>query len=100
MLTQEHVDVKDEIVDSGVELTPEVAAFEYLDGYQLLITFENGEKRIFDARPFLDHSPMSRQLLVDGYFQEAFCSDGTIEWPNGLNFCQDTFYDLGMPVED
>jgi len=100
MLTQECVDVDDEIIDSGTELTPEVASFTHLDGFQLLITFENGEKRIFDAGPFLDRSPLSRQLLAGGYFHKAFCSNGTIEWPNGLNFCQDTFYGLGIPIDD
>ena len=50
MLTQEYATVIDEVVDSGIELTPEVDSFEYLDNFRLLITFENGEQRIFDAR--------------------------------------------------
>ena len=95
-LTRDYVD----IVDSGVELTPEVVDFTYLDGFQLLITFENGEKRIFDVEPYLDRSPMTRPLRGIDYFHQALCSDGTIEWPNGLNFCQDTFYGLGIPVGD
>jgi hypothetical protein len=100
MLLQDYIDTDDEIVDSGVELTPEVVAFTHLDGFRLLVTFENGERRIFDAEPFLNRSPMSQQLLSADYFHKAFCSDGTIEWPNGLNFCQDTFYCLGIPVAD
>ena len=101
MIFQEvQIDTDDEIVYSGVELIPEVVSFTYLDGFRLLITFENGERRIFDAEPYLGRSPMSRQLLSEDYFHKAFCSHGTIEWPNGLNFCQDTFYGLGIPVVD
>ena len=100
MLTQSYIDTNDEMIDSGVALTPEVVSFTYLDGFRLLITFDNGEKRVFDTEPFLHRSPMSRQLLSDDYFHKAFCADGTIEWPNGLNFCQDTFYGFGIPVDD
>ena len=100
MLLHAPIDTDNEIVDSGIEVTPDVVSFAYLDGFQLLITFENGTKRIFDTEPFLNESPMSQQLLAIDYFHQAFCSNGTIEWPNGLNFCQDTFYGFGVPVED
>jgi hypothetical protein len=90
----------DEIVDSGVAVTPRVMSFTYLDGFRLLITFKNGEKRVFDVEPYLDKSPMTKLLHSVEYFHQAFCSGGTIEWPNGLNFCQDTFYEMGIPVAD
>ena len=99
MLLQPPIDT-DEIIDSGVAVTPKVTSFAYLDGFRLLITFRNGEKRVFDVEPYLDKSPMTRPLRSAEYFHQAFCSDGTIEWPNGLNFCQDTFYELGIPVDD
>ena len=94
------VDWDDKIIGSGVEMTPEVVSFTYLDGFRLLITFENEEKRIFDVEPYLDKSSLTRPLRSTDYFRQAFCSEGTIEWPNGLNFCQDTFYGLGIPVGD
>ena len=100
MLLQAPVSTNGETVDSGVEVTPKVVSFTYLDGFQLMITFKNGEKRIFDVEPYLDKSPMTRPLCSIDYFHQAFCSGGTIEWPNGLNFCQDTFYGLGIPVDD
>ncbi|WP_227762490.1 DUF2442 domain-containing protein [Zhaonella formicivorans] len=31
-----------------------VKGVEPLNDYQLLLTFENGEKRIFDMKPYLD----------------------------------------------
>ena len=100
MLLNAPIDMDADIVDSGVEVTPKVVSFSHLDGFRLLITFINGEKRIFDVEPYLDKSPMTRPLRNVDYFHQAFCSGGTIEWPNGLNFCQDTFYELGVPVAD
>jgi len=102
MLLQAPINVitDDGIVDSGIEVTPKVVSFSYLDDFRLLITFKNGEKRIFDVEPYLDKSPMTRLLRNADYFHQAFCSGGTIEWPNGLNFCQDTFYGLGIPAGD
>jgi hypothetical protein len=100
MLVQDYIETDDEIVDSGVELTPEVVSFTYLNGFRLLISFENGEKRVFDVGPYLNESPMTQPLRSVDYFRQAFCSGGTIEWPDGLNFCQDTFYGLGVPVSD
>lgn len=62
--------------------------------YKLTITFENGEKRLFDVTPFLDKVIFS-ELKDINYFKKAKVAFGAIEWPHEQDFSKDTLYMLG-----
>ena len=69
----------------------DVVKFDYLDGYKLLLTFENGEIKEFDCGPLMDEKPF--QVLKDmNYFKKAKIDYGTLVWPNEIDIAPETLY--------
>ncbi len=68
-----------------------VKSIEFLEFPKLEITFNTNEKKIFDLSPYLDKG-VFQQLKDISYFKTARVVNGTIEWPNGQDFCPDTLY--------
>ena len=54
---------------------------EPLNDYKLLLTFENGEKRIFDVSPYLDEG-IFQELKNEEKFRAVRVSFDSIEWCN------------------
>ncbi|OXS25269.1 MAG: hypothetical protein BI182_05930 [Acetobacterium sp. MES1] len=54
---------------------------EPLNDYKLLLTFENGEKRIFDVSPYLDKG-IFQELKNEEKFRTVRVSFDSIEWCN------------------
>jgi len=54
---------------------------EPLNDYKLLLTFENGEKRIFDVSPYLDKG-IFQELKNEDKFKTVRVSFDSIEWCN------------------
>ncbi len=82
--------MEDKII-SGTPLGPRVTEVTPMEDYKLLLTFTNGENRIFDAMPLLDiavFKPLSNKL----FFQSVNVSYGTIVWPQDIDYCPDTLY--------
>jgi len=52
-----------------------------LDDYLLLLTYENGEKRKFDVKPYLDLG-IFKELKDKTVFNTVRKSFDTIEWAN------------------
>jgi hypothetical protein len=61
-------------------------------GYQLLLEFENGEKRIFDMTPYMDKKPFL-QLKGSPLFAKAYVDYGTVVWPGNIDIAPETLYD-------
>ncbi len=70
-----------------------------LKDYRLLITFDNGEERVFDVRPYLDKGVFS-ELRETGRFNAVRVSFDTVEWPNGADLCPEVLYEESIPVAD
>ncbi|MGZ5207665.1 MAG: DUF2442 domain-containing protein [Sulfuricurvum sp.] len=69
----------------------DVVAFDYLDKYKLLLTFENGEIKEFDCSMIFDEKPF--QVLKDmNYFKRAKIDYGTLVWPNDIDIAPETLY--------
>ena len=69
----------------------DVVKFDYLDGYKLLLTFENGEIKEFDCGTLMDEKPF--QVLKDmNYFKRAKIDYGTLLWPNEIDIAPETLY--------
>ena len=69
----------------------EVCAVEACAGYILNLTFNTGERRQFDMRPFL-HYPVFRRLENPGFFALARVDYGTVTWPGDIDIAPETLY--------
>ncbi|MDQ3393867.1 MAG: DUF2442 domain-containing protein, partial [Bacteroidota bacterium] len=60
--------------------------------YLLLLTFENGEKRQFDVKPYL-HIGIFQELKDESLFKTVRKSFDTIEWANAADFDPEFLYE-------
>ena len=63
-----------------------------LSDYQLELTFENGEVRIFDVKPYLDTGVFGA-LKDENYFRQVKVSFDTIGWPNGIDLDPEVLFE-------
>jgi hypothetical protein len=68
------------------------------DNYLLLLTFENGEKRQFDVKPYL-HLGIFQELKDERLFKTVRKSFDTIEWENEADFDPEFLYEKSEKVE-
>jgi hypothetical protein len=61
------------------------------DDYSLLLVFDSGEQRLFDARPYLDKGVFV-ELRDLAYFKQAMIAFGTVVWPNHQDIAPETLY--------
>jgi hypothetical protein len=68
-----------------------------IEKYRLLITFDNGEQRVFDVTPYLD-SVFFAPLRNLSIFKAARINPLTVEWPGDIDFCPDELYVNSKPA--
>ena len=74
-------------------MNPRVKEVKVLENYKLLLTFKNGEKRIYDAKKLLGYD-FYKNLRDLKYFKEVKVVDGiTIEWKSGEDVNPDDLYE-------
>jgi hypothetical protein len=66
-------------------------------GHRLLLTFDNGETRVFDLTPYLDKG-VFRQLQDPADFAKAAVVAGSVEWPGEVDLSYDTLYLKSVPL--
>ncbi len=71
--------------------SPNVKEAKAMNDYLLLITFLNGEVKVFDLKPYFKY-PIFKPLKEDKEFNSFTIEDGTIEWKCGADLSPDTFY--------
>ena len=69
-----------------------------LDNYFLLLTFENGKKRQFDVKPYLNLG-VFRELQDIELFKTVAISFDTIEWKNKADFDPEFLYQRSLKVD-
>lgn len=74
-----------------------VAEVVPLDDYKLLLTFDNGEKRICDMSGSM--SGVLSKLKNKGFFKTVKVNMGAVEWPGQLDFCPDAMYMRSVPAQ-
>lgn len=79
-------------------MNPRPMSVTPLQDHQLLITFQNGEKRIFDVKPLLG-SPLYAALKNENLFQAAQVDGMCIFWNDEIDLCPDTCYLDSTPAE-
>ncbi|ENK0837950.1 DUF2442 domain-containing protein [Clostridium botulinum] len=67
-----------------------------LDSYKLLLTFENGEVRLFDMKPYLNKG-IFKELKDRSMFKSVKVSFDTIEWENEADIDPETLYEDSVP---
>ena len=72
-------------------MNPYVKSVKPQDDYYLLLTFRNGEKRIFDLKPYLD-KPVFARLKNIAQFKTARVVSGSVEWQADVDLSYDTLY--------
>lgn len=72
----------------------EVIKADYLDGYRLLLQFNNGEKRIVDLAQSLNGKVFAPLKDID-FFKHFAIKFNTVEWENGADFAPEYLYEIG-----
>lgn len=78
-------------------MNPRAVAVDVISNHQLLVTFNNQEKRIFDVSDYLE-LPVFQLLRNPIYFNSVRIEHGTVVWPNDVDFCPDTVYLKSVPI--
>ncbi|MBI4646038.1 MAG: DUF2442 domain-containing protein [Bacteroidia bacterium] len=72
-------------------MNPRVKMVKPLSDYFGLLTFENGEVKTFDVKPYLNIG-IFKELRDLTVFKSVVPLIGSIQWVNGADFCPDTLY--------
>ena len=78
--------------------SPKVIQVNVLDDFELLLEFENGERKVFDVKPYI-HGDFMSELADKRYFSMVRPKDLSIAWPNGQDLCPDVLYEDGKAVK-
>ena len=71
----------------------EVVKAEYIDGYRLLLLFNNGERRIVDLSNSLKGTVFA-PLKDINFFKRFSIKYNTVEWENGADFAPEYLYEI------
>ena len=63
----------------------------------LVLTFENGDRRLFDMSTLMDERPFCR-LKNSPLFLQARVENGTVVWPGNIDIAPETLYDRSVPL--
>lgn len=66
--------------------------------YTLLITFETGEKRIYNAFPLLEKA-IYAPLKNLNFFLSAKAAFGTVVWSDDIDIAPEHLYECSQPIE-
>ena len=78
-------------------MNPHVKSVRALEDYELEVSFDNGESRRFDLKPYLDRGIFAR-LRDQAAFRAVRVVAGSVKWANGLDLSYDTLYLEGQPI--
>lgn len=74
-----------------------VKSVKPLDGYKLLLTFTNDEKKIYDMSDKLEYEVFKPLSDID-MFRRAYVECGTVTWNDEIDICPDTMYMNSIPI--
>ena len=73
-----------------------ITAVAPMEDYTLLLTFENGEQRRLDMKPYL-HRGVFRELANKAMFNTAYVSFDTVAWKNEIDLAPEVLYEKSIP---
>ena len=80
-----------------MKLGPRVRKVRPEPGHRLLLTFTNGEKKVYDVSPLLGQG-VFRELKDKSAFFSVRPWHGTVQWAGGQDLCPDTLYEDSVAV--
>ena len=72
---------------------------EAKEDYTLIITFEGGEKRVYDARPLLKKE-IYKPLRNIAFFLKARAEYDTVIWDDELDIAPEHLYECSRPISE
>jgi hypothetical protein len=69
-----------------------------LENKMLLVTFDNGENKLFDVNPYLEFE-IFEDLKEESIFRTVHIAGLSIEWINGQDICPDELYFNSVNIE-
>lgn len=72
-------------------MRPKAIDVKPLENYEILVIFNNGEEKIFDVKPYLEHKVFA-ELKKKEMFKTVKVGGMSIEWANGADICPDELY--------
>ena len=73
-------------------LQPTIIDVKPMTDYRVFLTFDNGEKKVFDVAPYI-HGDWFGKLRDLHFFNTVHVSGGTIEWADGQDIAPHELYD-------
>lgn len=67
------------------------------EDYSILLTFADGTKRIYNAKPLLDE-PLYAKLKDPAFFMKAYAKYGTVLWTEDLDIAPEHLYECSKIV--
>ena len=77
--------------------TPRATAVELLEDHRLLVTFEGGKRRVYDANPLI-RGDWFGELRDPDAFATVHVAGLSVEWAGGQDACPDELYCSSVPV--
>ena len=74
-----------------------VKEVEPREEYKLLLTFENGEKKLFDCSNLLEYK-INEPLKNKNFFCSAHVKYGTVVWNEKIDIAPEQLYEEGTPL--
>ena len=72
-------------------MNPRAKNISYQSPYNLIVTFTNGEVKIFDLQPYLNY-PVYEELKNESYCSKATVENGTVVWNDEIDIDPDRLY--------
>lgn len=69
-----------------------------MEDYRLFLTFENGEKRVFDMKPYLEKG-IFKELKDERMFRSVRISFDSIEWSNQADIDPEVLYQKSVAYQ-
>lgn len=76
-----------------------IKAVQALDDYQILVTYDNNEKRIKDMKPYLEKG-VFQKLKNKEFFKTVKIAYGTVTWGNDIDLCADSIYETSQAYNE
>ena len=76
-----------------------VKAVKVLENYQLLLTFDTGEQKIYDVKPLFE-LPLFKKLKDEKNFSKVYIDKimDTVAWDENTDICPDSLYYDGITI--
>ena len=78
-------------------MSPKAIDVKPLNNYKLELKFDNGEKKIFDIKPYFKFK-IFKELKDIEKFKKVKVSGLSIEWENGADICPDELYENSKKI--